>query len=267
MKIAVVIPIYKPFLKDSETASLRQVLSILRNYTFSFVIPKGIDISRYLQICNDYPETNIIYEEFDPKWFEDIKSYNLLCLSPLFYKKYIAFDYILIYQLDAWVFNDSLYEWCKKNYDYIGAPWIEYDQTGKEVFLVGNGGFSLRRVQYFIDLLKENNNIFSFKQWMSNCKTFKDYILFIPHILGYHANGAFFLSRLGKEINEDIIISKLLQHTKYPPRIPSYDEAISFAFECKPSLMYAINNNQLPFGCHAFEKWEFQTFWSKFIKI
>jgi len=43
-------------------------------------------------------------------------------MSPAFYDAFKAFDYILIYQLDAFVFRDELEYFCSLGYDYIGAP-------------------------------------------------------------------------------------------------------------------------------------------------
>ena len=76
-------------------------------------------------------------------------------LSSEFYRRFSKFEYILIYQLDAFVFKDQLNYWCKKGYDYIGAPWFEgfhLTKTGVNIIGVGNGGFSLRRVKTHIDL-------------------------------------------------------------------------------------------------------------------
>ena len=87
-------------------------------------------------------------------------------------------EYILIYQLDAFVFKDELKEWCQKGYDYIGAPWIatientiwlkyfnivarkfrSKNKNNREqiFFKVGNGGFSLRRTSSHYSIVKEN---------------------------------------------------------------------------------------------------------------
>lgn len=267
MKVVVIIPIYRPNIEKFEKASLRQGLSILRRYPISFVTPENMDVSEYISICGRFPDLKITFEYFAPMWFDGVTGYNHLCLSQILYKRFAKFDYMLIYQLDAWVFEDSLMKWCNKGYDYIGAPWIEKDENGKEQFLVGNGGLSLRRIQYFINLLSSSNRILLCSQWIKRCKSMKDCFLLFPHILGYHADGALFLSRLADEINEDIIISKLLWNTNFPPQLPNYEDAIGFAIECEPSRMYEINGNKLPFGCHAFEKWEYKTFWNNFIKI
>jgi len=42
-------------------------------------------------------------------------------------------------------------------------------------------------------------------------------------------------------------------------------EALGFAFENVPEELYKLNNDQLPFGCHAYEKYS-PEFWAKFIE-
>lgn len=44
-------------------------------------------------------------------------------LSAEFYERFLAWDYILLCQTDAFVFRDELADWCARGYDYIGAPW------------------------------------------------------------------------------------------------------------------------------------------------
>ena len=99
-------------------------------------------------------------------------------LSFNFYESFLDYKYILIYQLDAFVFKDDLIFWCNKNYDYVGAPWIasisnnpftlllnkissifdskEKKERKKIFFKVGNGGFSLRKVASHYQISKEN---------------------------------------------------------------------------------------------------------------
>ena len=43
-------------------------------------------------------------------------------------------------------------------------------------------------------------------------------------------------------------------------KVPSNYHALEFSFEAMPSYLYKLNNNVLPFGCHAFEKYE-TDFW------
>jgi hypothetical protein len=53
--------------------------------------------------------------------------------------KYVDTEYLLIFQNDGFILNP--FGWRKEfwEYDYIGAPWLYYDEHN-----VGNGGFSLR---------------------------------------------------------------------------------------------------------------------------
>ena len=66
---------------------------------------------------------------------------------------------------------------------------------------------------------------------------------------------------------EDGIFSLRAQHSWIFCQLPPFDVALKFAFEVNPSYLYDINNEKLPFGCHAFEKYEYNTFWQKHIKI
>ena len=44
-------------------------------------------------------------------------------------------------------------------------------------------------------------------------------------------------------------------------RIPEYKEALGFAVDRKPKIALALNNNQLPFGCHGINKPKVIAFW------
>lgn len=75
------------------------------------------------------------------------------------------------------------------------------------------------------------------------------------------------LNYLRHNINEDVIFSLLVQCSWISCNLPSFDIALKFAFEVNPSCLYYINNEKLPFGCHAFEKYEYDTFWQKHVRI
>ena len=68
-------------------------------------------------------------------------------------------------------------------------------------------------------------------------------------------------------VNEDFYFSKwAIQAWRVKVNLPSCEEASFFSFEVNPSYLYNLNG-KLPFGCHAFEKWEFDDFWSKYIQV
>ena len=45
---------------------------------------------------------------FSDHWFHRVSTYNKLMLSLDFYVRFSAYGYLLVYQLDAWVFSDEL---------------------------------------------------------------------------------------------------------------------------------------------------------------
>ncbi|MBQ7630124.1 MAG: hypothetical protein IJS81_07940, partial [Selenomonadaceae bacterium] len=97
---AVVIPVYKENLNEFEKISLAQVQKVLGNYQIIFVAPRGKNFSYFTQGSKIY--------FFQPQFFQSDKTYSELMKSPIFYKSFLEYKYILIYQLDAFVFSDEL---------------------------------------------------------------------------------------------------------------------------------------------------------------
>jgi len=257
----IIIPIYKNYLTDYEILSLKQCCKILNNYKIIFVTYKKIDCSIYNDICNSF---NVIfnYEYFNKYYFNNIIGYNSLLISKNFYLRFKEYKYILIYQLDAYVFRDELEYWCNKEYDFIGAPWLKLDKSKptvffQEIYNIGNGGFSLRntknslkKINYYINILSVIRLFFSFYFEISNNR-FKNILnllffifLFIPNKI---IRIIFFKSKFLK-FNEDFIWSRLFYKDK---NIPSPLEASQFSFELYPEYLFILNNNKLPFGCHS----------------
>lgn len=252
MEIVIIIPIYKKELSHHETVSLRQVYSVLSTHKIVVVKPLSLNLDFMLE---EYPALDFI--SFDDSYFQGIQGYNNLMLSSVFYKKFLPYNYMLIYQLDAYVFRDELLEWCKKGFDYIGAPWLKkpiYKIPGikqfmsfvhwhkqlrgkpsKQIFYdkIGNGGLSLRKVEsHYVATIKYKQRI------------------------------EFFLSRKRSHFyNEDVFWGTEVSEFKYPTPL----EALKFSFDKYPSYCYKLNNKQLPFGCHAWYKRKMRAFWKPVI--
>jgi hypothetical protein len=175
-------------------------------------------------------------------------------LSHDFYRRFLTYKYILIYQLDAFVFRDELTYWCKQGYDYLGAPYlfVDYDTYPIRVLSkyrlllktlnrvipssysyrrVGNGGFSLRNV-------KKSLAILQFKK--VNEGTWK--ILMEDNFFSYWGNILFLFYRLAPE-----------------------KVAVEFAIEIDAEKSYHFAKEKLPFGCHAFMRYA-KNFWKPFIE-
>jgi Protein of unknown function (DUF5672) len=223
---AILIPVYKAQPNAQEVASLKQCATVLTLYPTILVCPEGLDCRAYQAI-----HPNLHIQTFAASYFASIKGYNQLLMSAFFYKKFQQYKYVLIYQLDAWVFRDELNTWCAEGYAYIGAPWIKIPpQTKEKVILnlskllynqVGNGGFSLRHVRTHY-----------LSAWF-----FRPLIYFFPK-------------------NEDFFWCYFMSKINPFYRKPNVEKALHFAFELAPSEAYERTGRQLPFGCHAWEKYE-----------
>lgn len=83
--------------------------------------------------------------------------------------------------------------------------------------------------------------------------------------LGFRNTLSYFIK--SGRVNEDFYFSKWALHAwRVRANLPSCEEASYFSFEVNPSYLYDLNG-KLPFGCHAFEKWESDIFWSKYIQV
>lgn len=255
-KVAVVIPVYKTALEDYEVISLRQCCRILGAYPLILIKPEQLSIETYLPF---FENSNLHMESFPDHFFKDIKGYNQLMLSAAFYERFLDYDFMLIYQLDAFVFKDELVFWCQQGFDYIGAPWIERYKW-KDKFLsslhyrlnrkapnsnlptllqfynrVGNGGFSLRRIEKFYNL----------------CKTERERIDFY----NAHNDSKFF--------NEDVFWSLEVNRLRKRLYIPDHMKAIRFSIEQQPELAMEFMGDVLPFGLHGINV--YPDFWRPYI--
>ena len=241
--VAVVIPVYQASMTDAEQISLRQCMNVLGNYPVIVVKPAALDLSAFKQ---QYP--SLTFQSFDNSFFTGVDAYNRLMVSVDFYKAFTAYEYILIYQLDAFVFRDELQKWCGKGYDYIGAPSLhqpEFDCIPAESArdfahalsthrVVLNGGLSLRKISSFLRYLKIYN-------------------IFYPAWIG----------------NEDMLFCQeatRLKPMKLFMNLPEWREALHFAFEKSPAASYELTDHQLPFACHAWERYD-SAFWAPFIAV
>ena len=217
-KVAVVVPYYHSDLSEYEKISLQNCLNILGNYPIVILLPECISGERIIS------HNNVEYEIVPDSWLESVDSYNQMMVSKEFYHRFTQYEYILIFQLDAFVFSDLLGQFCDMEYDYIGAPWIngvkDLSLKGKGVYFVGNGGLSLRRISAFMNILNKEA---------------------ISHI----------------DVHEDFFWSK---HDSRQFRVASEDVALKFAFEKNVRKCFRLSNYNIPFGCHAWEKYDF-AFW------
>lgn len=232
-QLVIVTPAYKPTLTPLERMSLARCQRILGDYPKCLVSPEGMVTTEYAALLPD-----VRVRTFDPACFRSVRTYSRLLRSPAFYEPFLQHEHMLIYQPDCYVFEDRLDEFRGRPHDYIGAPWLHFEwlharrkwarPLARLPWLfrkVGNGGLSLRRTRAF------------------------------------HASARRFQA-LGRrlDLQEDLYFCNVVARLDPSFRVAGFDEALRFAFEHEPRRCYELAGRRLPFGCHAFERYDF-AFW------
>lgn len=242
----IIIPLYKDYLWEYEEISLKQCINILsKNHDILFIHPVSLDIFNLfntynIDISGIKNNINCIDYIYDDMWFASIDNFNsLLCSDFLYYVlKDNNYVYMLLYELDGFVFYDNLQYWIDKDYDYIGSfafDAFHYNsETDKDKLLndlnlrkennlpystdkyLMNGGVSLFKIQYYIDIF---NNIHPSH---INSNTWHD------HLLSLYS------------IND----------VKFPKPIDTFDFCWSYNY----NKSYVLNNFKLPMFLHYYQE-------------
>ncbi len=267
----VVVPIYRTVLSSEEEISLATIRKAFPPEKICFVAPCSLDLSKVLM---DGESVEVFGDEF----FAGISGYNTLLTSTGFYERFSESSHLLICQLDCLVFQDELELWCEKGFDYIAAPWFRrfLEDPSEGLWRVGNGGFSLRNVQSHLRVLKQrilqgyiypmhgsspweptepSDEVGLYQKltpWYRRANPFAKWTTIEEELLRYPRN-------------EDLFWS--LEAPKFDPafRVASAEEALPFAFEMAPRWCFQKNKSRLPFGCHAWARYD-REFWEEHLR-
>jgi hypothetical protein len=239
---------------------------------------------RYIIGLQSLPEefSDFKLRRFPAPHFADLYSYNRLLLTKEFYRAFADYEYILIYQLDCLVFASNLEEWCGKGWDYVGAPWLkDAVDPSKGFSAVGNGGLSLRRVQSALAVLRSKQPVIDpqvLGYQAGRARFLYERLHWAPKLQGLFVAAKSLLHRYGYH-NNVRRLARLLADTKYHEdyfwafqaskfltefRIPTPLEALEFSFEMAPRYCFGANGGRLPFGCHAWTRYD-RGFWEPFL--
>lgn len=269
-EVVIVIPIYRNDLSVFETISLDQAAKVLAGYPFVFVTSGNVDTRSHDELVGKH-QVSVSKRLFDSSFFASIQGYNRLLISKRFYKQFRDYKYMLILQLDVFVFKDELQRWCESDCDYIGAPWIDgYHTPASDARYVGvgNGGFSLRKIESCLRALTSFSYIERPKELVDGlCRDFRE----IPFRSVCRlikkltlANNTFFLFNDFVH-NEDDFWGRLMSRNFDWFVVPDVNEALQFSMEVCPRKMFEDNGRRLPFGCHAWWRYDLD-FWRPYIE-
>lgn len=273
LSCAVITPIYKSFsdLTKEELINLKSSCKFLNKFPHILFGPDTLHWNEYIEFYKSW-EITVDIKRFDPKFFMDVSGYNQLLKIFQFYEQFEIYQYILIFQIDAYIFKDELQFWCDKGYDYIGAPWFKEQENinqENEFSGIGNGGFCLRNVQSTVRILKRVKRLTAIRNYWfkSHLQSLVHFEIFISYFKNYFKIKDINLINdilIAPYINEDHYLSQTLANIFSDYKVALVEDAVKFSFEAKPAFLYKMNNNQLPFGCHAWQKNDPQ-FWNSII--
>lgn len=227
-EVIIVIPVYKETLSVCEQISLEQVRRVLGHYPICFMAPEKM---REFLSAKGYQA-----EYFSDKCLSSVQEYSKLLLTPEFYERFAQYEYMLIYQLDAFVFSDRLHYFCSLGYDFMGAP-MPYSRNFRTNVGI-NGGLSLRRINSCmrvaamrskIQMDDEMRRMFERAEdkFFSYCGGCKDITFSVPRVA----------------ISSDFAVEFNVAH-----------------------IWNRLSRERLPFGCHAWSKSVYFDVWRPYIE-
>ncbi len=263
--VAIVVPMFNRVeLTPEEEISKKHLIHHLNKYDKYMLVPKSLEI--------DIPGFKNVY--LNKKYFGSLQAHANLLLSDYFYNLFRNYEFIFIYHLDSLVFSDQLVEWCEQGFDYIGAPWIKHKDApyaGDKDFegKVGNGGFSLRRVDSFLKMFNSPQLFKDPEEYWQNYYSSRSKIVqllnYPKKILkqhGFRNSVKWEMARYGP--SEERFIANRADYYSPGFNIADVKTALKFAFECVPQYCFEQNNHSLPFGCHAWHKYD-RSFWEPYM--
>jgi hypothetical protein len=264
-KVAVVVPLSdRSELRPDEEVSLRQLCCVLGRYD-KFLVASSTAIQR----------EGFATALFPRKFFGSYGAHTRMVSWPGFYKRFEDYEYILIYHLDSLVFSDQLLEWCDAGWDFIGAPWLPCPDTPwVKKAAVGNGGFTLMNVANALRVLHNRYRENPASYW-------SDLMTRHGHLLGPVFGALRFLRRYFNTpklvnwpldhwersedperygLNNDYFWATEAKHYLPQFKVATVEDGLRFAFEGSPRMCFEMNGRRLPFGCHAWARYD-RAFW------
>ncbi len=211
------------------------------------------------------PDGKVVH--FESKFFKNKFTYSKLLCSKDFYSTFAHFDFLQIVQLDCYVFEDRLDEFMKMGFDYIGAPWMKNGFEGKpekKIWKVGNGGFSLRRINKFTSIIDQIHN--SKKGKFPVFQNLNSGMFRSLKNRGFRNNLRHYIKNApGEDIFWSIYIPQVFKENEF--KIADPVTAAHYSFEVLPQFLFDdVTKGQLPMGCHNWMNND-PDFWAEHISV
>lgn len=262
-RVAIIIPMgLNPSLNEIEKISLRHLDHFIDKHDRFFIIPEGTRFE-----YKDYKS-----KKFPRKYFGSVAAHARMLYNAKFYHEFQEYEYLFFYHTDAIVLSPNLDYWLDKNYDYIGPPWITSEKTPWVTKpRVGNSGFALLKVESIERALRNRVLSKPHLYWSSifvrNGKKLEKAMPFLRKLNRRFPNLILLRDMLHEwdrsetnKNNTDLFYSDRAK-LYYPEfTVAPFEEGLRFGFEVEPQRCFEMNNRELPFGAHAWYKYD-KAFW------
>jgi hypothetical protein len=268
-RVAIMVPVPTPELSADDHVSMRHLRKHLDHHDKFLLVPKGSGIRM----------DGFKVMELDRRHFGSAANHNRMLYRTDFWEKFADYEYVLMYHLDALVFSDQLLDWCDKGLDYIGSPFlICNDAPWVRVERCGNGGFALYRVPSVLKVLWNRYLAEPSKYYEDHCwrliefqsRMLKPVRAAAPSWIKNRAATGL-RDQLRKmdhiEVNErgnDLFWSDKAKNYLPGFKVGTLEQGLAFSFEMEPRHCLERTGGKLPFGCHAFARYD-RAFWEPYL--
>ena len=253
----VVIPVHRPHPSPSEIVSLRQCGKVLVNRDVLILTPKHLDLGAYRELLPRAADLRV-----ESHWMASWKAYSRMMVSPLVFNALEGYTHMILHEPDAIVLRDEIDYWCNQPFDYIGAPWFEgWEKPAADAPLIGVGnlGFSFHR------LSTSRRVMASSLRWHPYSAVAKNLFQGLRGDKARLRQGMIGLGSGGRLRGAyklfgghcDAFWSIIVPNIDRGFRIPPAKIAAKFAWEVFPSRCMKMCGENLPFGIHAWFKYDF----------
>lgn len=268
--VAIVVPLStRPTLTEEEKISVRHLNHYLGKYDKYLAGPPSSPIRL----------EGFKIQTFPAKFFGTAIANNHLTYAPLFFKAFEDYRYILVYHFDSLVFSDQMEKWLESGLDLMGAPWVRCpDAPWVTKERVGNTAFGMMKVESALKVLYNRYRQEPSTYWLDlftrNSRTMRPVVEVLRKLRPLMPRSKI-LNRL---LSEWDIMQNPAAHGRhddmfwsdraisYLPeyQVASLEQGLEFAFELAPRKCFEMNGGKVPFGCHAWARYD-RSFWEPFL--
>ena len=166
----------------------------------------------------DYlPGWNLVH--WDEAELRTAQDYNLLLTQQRFWKYFLKYDRVLIFQHDSGLLRKGIEEFLE--WEYVGAPWKPEAPWARKDRKGGNGGLSIRCPKKSLNLIERfpyhprmgNEDVY-FSHYLERvapyevCRRFSVETVFELGTLAYHAIDKYLTPEQQKDIMNQYSVSK-----------------------------------------------------------